>query len=64
MKYRFSIHMIRNSTVVMAVALVVGVPVTETPIGANGFSIAASAQVETGPIVLAQYNPCPNRRCR
>jgi hypothetical protein len=32
--------------------------------GTNAVGIAVSARGETGPLVLAQYNPCPNRVCR
>jgi hypothetical protein len=26
--------------------------------------IAPGSSTDAGPIILAQYNPCPNRRCR
>jgi hypothetical protein len=62
-KHWLSIHTIRNAVMLVAAVVVVSGSVTSTPGGTHPVGTAASAQ-ETGPIVLAQYNPCPNRRCR
>ena len=63
MKYRLSIHAIRNAVMLITAVIVVSGFVTGTPRGSDPVVTAASVQ-ETGPIVLAQYNPCPNRKCR
>jgi len=63
MEHWLSIHTIRNAVMLMTAVIVVSGFVTGTPRGSGPVATAASVQ-ETGPIVLAQYNPCPNRKCR
>jgi len=54
---------IRNAVMLVAAVVVVSGSMTGAPGGSDPVGTAASGQ-ETGPIVLAQYNPCPNGRCR
>lgn len=63
MEHWLSMHTIRNAVMLIAAVVVVSGSVTGTLGGTDPVGTAASAQ-ETGPIVLAQYNPCPNGRCR
>jgi hypothetical protein len=62
MKHRFW-------TVIIAapVMVIVAIAVGNLTTGKSGDADAAgnaSARMETAPIVLAQYNPCPNGKCR
>jgi len=63
MEHWFSIQGIRNAVMLVAAVVVVSGSMTGTPGATNPVGTAASAR-ETGPVVLAQYNPCPNGRCR
>jgi hypothetical protein len=64
MKHRFSTDIVAAAVMVI-VAIAVGSLCSTT--GKPGDAVAAgiaSARGETAPIVLAQYNPCPNGKCR
>jgi hypothetical protein len=63
MEHWFSIHAIRNAVMLIAAIVVVSGSVTGTPGATDPVGTAANVH-ETGPVVLAQYNPCPNGRCR
>lgn len=62
MRYRFSSGIIAASSMVV-VAIAVGNLCSTTGIGRDVPGVS-SARAETAPIVLAQYNPCPNGKCR
>lgn len=62
MKHRFSSDIIAASVaVIVAIAVANLCPTVGTDHGVTGIS---SARGQTAPIVLAQYNPCPNGKCR
>ncbi len=48
----------------VAVVVVSACLIPGKPGGTNAVGIEVSARGEPGPLVLAQYNPCPNRVCR
>lgn len=64
LEHRFSLHTIRSAMMMLVAAIVVtgglatGKPEANDPIG-----IAARVH-QSGSTVLAQYNPCPNGKCR
>jgi len=64
MKHRFSTDIIA-APVMVVVAIAVGNLCLTTGKSADA-EVAGimSARGETAPIVLAQYNPCPNGKCR
>jgi hypothetical protein len=64
MKPRFSLHNIRSAmTMLVAAVAVSGGLATGAPEGKDATGTAVSVQ-QTGSITLAQYNPCPNGKCR
>jgi pyruvate/2-oxoacid:ferredoxin oxidoreductase beta subunit len=63
MEHWFSINVIRNALMLVATVVVASGSVTDTPKATDPAGTAVSTR-ETGPTVLAQYNPCPNGRCR
>jgi hypothetical protein len=67
MKHRFStgITNIIAAPVMAVMAIAVGNLCLTTSKSADaGVAGIVSARGETAPIVLAQYNPCPNGKCR
>ena len=64
MKLQFSTDIIAAPVMVIVAIAVGSLCLTTGKSGdADGAGIA-SARGETAPIVLAQYNPCPNGKCR
>jgi hypothetical protein len=64
MNPRFSLHTIRSAMMVLVVTVSVsGGLATGTPGAKDATGTAASAH-QGGSTVLAQYNPCPNGKCR
>jgi hypothetical protein len=62
-KHQISIDIIAAAMMVMVIA--VGNQCLTTGKSSSGDSAGiVSAHRETAPIVIAQYNPCPNGRCR
>jgi len=62
-KHQISIDIIATAIMVMVIA--VGNQCLTTGKSSNADSTGiVSAYRETAPITLAQYNPCPNGRCR
>jgi archaellin len=49
---------------VMAIVAIAVGNLTTGKSGDAGAAGSASARMETAPIVLTQYNPCPNGKCR
>ena len=61
----FSANAICKAPMRCALIVVVGLCFTHGPAGYDAVAwIAASARSYAGPVVLVQYNPCPNGRCR
>jgi hypothetical protein len=60
-----SSRMCRNVVMIIAAIIVESTCMKSmTPAAIDGPKIAASARGDTGQLILAQYNPCPNRMCR
>jgi hypothetical protein len=64
MKHRFSTDIIAPAVMVIVAIAVGSLCLTTGRSGDADAAGIASAPGETAPIVLAQYNPCPNGRCR
>jgi hypothetical protein len=62
MESNHTIHAAILTIVAIVVASMCSIP--GKPGGTDDFGIAVSARDETGLLVIAQYNPCPNRVCR
>jgi len=64
MKQRFSTDIIR-AAIIIIVAIAIGCTCwIPGKLGNSDAVTVASARGETGMLVLAQYNPCPNGKCR
>jgi hypothetical protein len=64
MKHRFSTAIIA-APVVVIVAIAIGSLGARTGKPSDpDASEVSSARAETAPMILAQYNSCPNRNCR
>lgn len=57
--------MFTNMNALAAVALIAVIGLASIAGNPRGpVEVAVNAGPETGPLVLAQFNPCPNRKCR
>jgi hypothetical protein len=65
MEHRNSTHTVQAAVMIIVAIVVVSVSlIPNKPGRTDGVGITAGAHGETGPFVLAQYNPCPNGKCR
>jgi hypothetical protein len=64
MKRRFSADIIAAPVVIIMAAALGNLCSTTGKSVDPDVAGVSSARGETAPIVLAQYNPCPNGRCR
>jgi hypothetical protein len=64
MKHRFSADIIAAPVMVIVAVAVGNLCSTTGKSGDPDVTGVSSARGETAPIVLAQYNPCPNGKCR
>jgi hypothetical protein len=64
MKHQISTDIIAAAIMVMVAIAVGSQCLTTVKSGGADSAGIASAHRETAPIELAQYNPCPNGRCR
>jgi hypothetical protein len=64
MKLRISSDVIAAAVMVMVTVAAGSLCLTTGRSGDAGAAGIAGAGGETAPMVLAQYNPCPNGRCR
>ena len=62
MESKHTIHAAFLTIVAIVVASMCSIPVKSG--GTEDLGVAVSARGETGLLVIAQYNPCPNRVCR
>ncbi len=64
MKHRLSTDIIAAPVMVVMAIAVGNLCLTTSKSADAGVAGIVSARGETAPIVLAQYNPCPNGKCR
>jgi hypothetical protein len=64
MKQMFSCGTIPAAIMIVVIVVASACLIPRGPEGTKAIVITTSAASETGPLVLAQFNPCPNGRCR